>query len=63
MDYDFLKNRIETTSDQFYFIKANNKSVLDNLLKINYNELAYTNHITPGFCKNDIIKKYMELYA
>lgn len=62
-DYNFLKEKINNTSDQFYFIKAKDNVVLDNLLKIDYNNLAHTNHITPGFCKNDIIKKYMELYG
>ena len=62
-DYEFLKERINNSNDQFYFIKANNTIVLNNLLKIDYNELAHKNHIIPGFCKNDIIKKYIELYA
>ena len=62
-DYNFLKEKINNTSDQFYFIKAKDNVVLDNLLKIDYDNLAHTNHITPGFCKNDIIKKYMELYG
>lgn len=57
-DYDFLLNKIKTTSDQFYFFKAKDKQVLDKLLFINWQELAYTNHITPGFCKNDIVKIY-----
>ena len=61
-DYDLLKNKIETTSDQFYFFKAKNKNVLNNLLKIDYDKLAHTNHITPGFCKNDIINEYTKLY-
>lgn len=60
-DYDFLKNKILTTSDQFYFFKAKNKHILNKLLKINFDTLAHNNHITPGFCKNDIIKEYEKL--
>lgn len=61
-DYDFLKEKINATSDQFYFVKTKDNSVLSRLLKIDYKELAYKEHITPGFCKNDIFEKYAQLY-
>ena len=62
-DYEFLKDKINKTNDQFYFIKAKDNKILQNLLKIDYNKLAHTNHITPGFCKNDIINEYLKLYG
>lgn len=57
-DYAFIKERILFSSDQFYFFKAKNKEVLNKLLSIDFEKLAHENHITPGFCKNDIIQEY-----
>lgn len=61
-DKKMLKNKIKNTSDQFYFFKASDKHVLERLLKINYDNLAHKGHITPGFCKNDIIEEYESLF-
>lgn len=60
-DYEILKDKITNTSDQFYFFKAKDKNVLEKLLSINFDKLAHENHITPGFCKNDIIQEYEKL--
>ena len=56
-----VKDKVVNTSDQFYFFKAQNKNILDRLLNINFDRLAYSGHITPGFCKNDIIEEYEAL--
>lgn len=61
-DKDALKDKVKTTSDQFYFFKAPNKNILDRLMAINFDRLAYNGHITPGFCKNDIIEEYEALF-
>jgi predicted RNA methylase len=60
-DYNFVKERMNGSSDQFYFFKALNKEVLDKLLKIDFNNLAYENSITPGFSKWQIIKEYEKI--
>lgn len=62
-DKDVLKDKIKNTSDQFYFFKASNKKTLKQLLTINFDKLAYNGHITPGFCKNDIIEEYEALFG
>ena len=59
---DILKDKIMNTSDQFYFFKASDENILKRLLTINFNDLAYKGHITPGFCKNDIIEEYELLF-
>ena len=58
----FVKEKIASTSDQFYFFKAQDKNILNRLLTINFDRLAYNGHITPGFCKNDIIEEYEALF-
>ena len=45
---------------QWMLIKAKDKRILDNLLSINYNELAnYNGTVVPGFRKRDIIEWYV----
>ena len=61
-DKEMVKDKVKTTSDQFYFFKASNKNILNRLLTINFDRLAYNGHITPGFCKNDIIEEYETLF-
>ena len=61
-DKEVVKDKVKTTSDQFYFFKAPDKTILDRLLAINFDRLAYNGHITPGFCKNDIIEEYEALF-
>ena len=61
-DKGFILKSLNNSNDQFYFIKAKNKHALRILKNINYHKLAYTNHIIPGFCKNDIIKAYEVYY-
>lgn len=56
-----LKDKIKNSSDQFYFFKALNNEILERLLHINFKDLAYRDHITPGFCKNDIVEEYEKL--
>ena len=57
-DKSVLCNKIKNTSDQFYFFIANNKEILKRLMSIDFDDLAHRDHITPGFCKNDIIEEY-----
>ncbi|MDR2579770.1 MAG: hypothetical protein LBC85_02095 [Fibromonadaceae bacterium] len=59
---EYIRERILNSSDQFYFFKAKNKTVLNRLKKINFVALARNGSITPGFCKNDIIAEYRSLY-
>ena len=62
-DKDLLRDKINTTSDQFYFFKAMGDDILKRLLAIDFNDLAYRGHITPGFCKNDIVEEYEILFG
>jgi len=61
-DKDVVKDKITNTNDQFYFFKATDKNILERLLGMNYDDLAHRGHITPGFCKNDIIEEYESLF-
>jgi hypothetical protein len=62
IDKSFIKDRIQNSSDQFYFFKARTAVILKRLKRINFSRLAHKGTITPGFCKNDIIKEYKRLY-
>jgi len=63
IDKNFIKDRILNSSDQFYFFKACTKAALKRLKKIDFRKLAHKGTITPGFCKNDIIKEYSRLLS
>lgn len=62
-DKNVVKDKVINTNDQFYFFKASSKKVLKRLLSINFDVLAHRGHITPGFCKNDIIEEYDSLFG
>lgn len=47
---------------QWIFFKANNESVLQNLLNIDFVKLSKNNTSTPGFGKADVIAEYKNLY-
>lgn len=62
-DFDFLKERINNSSDQFYFFNGTDE-IINNLKNINWEELSKKSSvITPGFSKTDIIKEYNSIYG
>lgn len=57
-DYDFIKERMENSSDQFFFIKYISEESPEIVSRINFEELAYKNTTTPGFGKADFVQEY-----
>lgn len=57
----FSKNDL-TEHQQWIFFKARNKTVLDRLLKLDFETLSKKNIGIPGFGKADVIAEYDKLY-
>lgn len=51
-----------STKQQYIFFKASSKSVLDRLLKLDFQRLSKKNTLIPGFGKADVIEEYNKLY-
>jgi hypothetical protein len=47
---------------QWILFKAKNKTVLNRLIKLNYEKIAMKNTSIPGFGKADVVEEYMNLY-
>lgn len=57
-DYDFIKERMLTSSDQFFFMKPLTKEAEEIIKKIDFDELAKQNTTTKGFGKADFCIEY-----
>lgn len=57
-DFDELKNMMENTSIQFFFIKFNNNKARDIIMNMDFDKLAHKNLSTPGFGKADFVSEY-----
>lgn len=63
---DYLKIQEEMTRKkkkrQFFFVKPLNEQARENFLKMDFNNLAARNAVTPGFGKADFVSYYKELF-
>lgn len=62
-DREFIEDSIKNTTIQFFLIKCMNEEVKNNIMNIDFNELANLNLSTPGFGKADFITYYLEKYG
>lgn len=60
-DYDWLRQQVYTTNQQFFFIKPLNDKARKIITQMDFNALAGRNTATPGFGKGDFVSYYMEL--
>jgi hypothetical protein len=59
-DYEFIKNQIFNTNDQFFFIKPLKDKAKETILKMNFDLLSKRNMRVPGFGKADFVQYYNE---
>lgn len=60
-DYEWLKNQVYTTNQQFFFIKPLTEEARKIILSMDFCSLAERNISTPGFGKGDFVSYYIEL--
>lgn len=60
-DFEWLKQQVYTTNQQFFFIQPLNDKARKIISKMDFNQLAARNTATPGFGKGDFVNYYMEL--
>jgi hypothetical protein len=60
-DFEWLKQQVYTTNQQFFFIQPLNDKARKIISKMDFNQLAARNTATPGFGKGDFVDYYMEL--
>lgn len=60
-DYEKVKNMVENTNLQFFFIKPLTDQARIIILGMDFNALAERNTSTPGFGKGDFVSYYLEL--
>lgn len=59
-DYQFIKNQIETTSDQFFFMKPLTSTAREIVLRLDFQKLADKNTTVKGFGKADFCEFYLK---
>lgn len=59
-DYDFIKDRIYNSSDQFFYMKPLNIQADKIITSLDFFELANMNMSTPGFGKADFVEYFLE---
>ena len=59
--YDWLKQQVLTTNQQFFFIQPLTDHARNVIQHMDFNELAERNTSTPGFGKGDFVSYYMEI--
>jgi hypothetical protein len=60
-DYDEIKDKVENTNLQFFFIEPLNEQARKIIYNMDFNQLAKRNLSTPGFGKADFVGYYIEL--
>ena len=59
--YDEIKDKVENTNLQFFFIEPLNEQARKIIYNMDFNQLAKRNLSTPGFGKADFVGYYIEL--
>ena len=59
-DYEFLKNQVYTTNQQFFYFEPLTKEAEEIFLNMDLNALSLRNMSTPGFGKGDFVQFYLE---